>query len=504
MYIINVEGEKMANKCENLIPDIVNPSPDYFCTWQTQLYATDDGKPLKQRACIGEKQLFNKEKPYGWAYFYEKARRDLILVMDDRWDVPLDGNPDYYGFLALNEEKFPSFTGNGISNQEAMKLLSDKIKEIGWKAIGGWVCAQKSALFPDIDDKTYFTERLKWAEHAKWGYWKVDWGERLGDFEFRKMLSELAHQYAPSVVLENARIKEVIPYSDTYRTYDVPAIMSIPMTIDKMRAFLDIEPVDNEFSGIINCEDEVYMAAALGCTMGIMRNPYAGCLPNGQPDPSFPDCHRRLKTKMAEVTRAVRWHRIAPAFGVDKNNTYFSDEILTDSWQFKNTEAEIESWWLKNALIKPFVKDGILTKTACSAISRNMHLPKVTPDESGDVPYVLASRNPNGVISVATFGRTRDRNYRIPKCKVAIEAKNADVFGIFGEYKELVIDFGEEVKLSKILAQDLAGEYSQDITNMVSIEGNMAIIPGDIIHNIGTSEQEETDTSEPGMVIKFF
>ena len=135
----------MNNKFENLIPDIVNPSPDYYCTWQTQLYATNDGKPLKQRACIGEKQLFNKEKPYGWAYFYEKARGDLILVMDDSWDVPLDGNPDYYGFLALNEEKFPSFTGNGISNQEAMKLLSDKIKAIGWKALGGWVCVQKSA-----------------------------------------------------------------------------------------------------------------------------------------------------------------------------------------------------------------------------------------------------------------------------------------------------------------------------------------------------------------------
>ena len=39
---------------------------------------------------------------------------------------------------------------------------------------------------------------------------------------------------------------------------------------------------------------------------------------------------------------------------------------------------------------------------------------------------------------------------------------------------------------------------------MVSIEGNTAIIPGDIIHNIGTSVQDENDTSEPGLVIKFF
>ena len=30
----------------NLIPDITNPSPDYYCTWQTQLYASCDGKPV--------------------------------------------------------------------------------------------------------------------------------------------------------------------------------------------------------------------------------------------------------------------------------------------------------------------------------------------------------------------------------------------------------------------------------------------------------------------------
>ena len=33
----------------NLVPDTVNPTPDYYCTWQTQLYATNDGKPAEQR-----------------------------------------------------------------------------------------------------------------------------------------------------------------------------------------------------------------------------------------------------------------------------------------------------------------------------------------------------------------------------------------------------------------------------------------------------------------------
>ena len=52
---------------ENLIPNTVNPSPDYYCTWQTQLYATCDGKPAAQRAVIGERALFDSESVDGQA-----------------------------------------------------------------------------------------------------------------------------------------------------------------------------------------------------------------------------------------------------------------------------------------------------------------------------------------------------------------------------------------------------------------------------------------------------
>lgn len=63
----------------NFIPDIENPSPDYYCTWQTQLYATSDGKPAGQRKIINEKSMFSSEYPYAWTSFYEKARRDLFF-----------------------------------------------------------------------------------------------------------------------------------------------------------------------------------------------------------------------------------------------------------------------------------------------------------------------------------------------------------------------------------------------------------------------------------------
>lgn len=98
----------MKKTNENLIPCRINPSPDYYCTWQTQLYVTNGGTPEEQRALIGEKTLFDEEKPYGWAYFYKEAQSDLFIVMDDSWDVPLQDDSTYYGSLILNHEKFPN------------------------------------------------------------------------------------------------------------------------------------------------------------------------------------------------------------------------------------------------------------------------------------------------------------------------------------------------------------------------------------------------------------
>ena len=43
---------KITNR--NLIPERQNPTPDYYCTWQTQLYVTSDGKTEGQRAMTPE------------------------------------------------------------------------------------------------------------------------------------------------------------------------------------------------------------------------------------------------------------------------------------------------------------------------------------------------------------------------------------------------------------------------------------------------------------------
>ena len=471
----------------NLIPNTQNLSPDYYCTWQTQLYATSDGKPEAQRAIIGERALFDTEKPFGWAYFYENARRDLFLVMDDSWDVPLSGDNSYYGCLILDKEKFPGFT---------LKTLAEKIKSLGWKGLGGWICAQESEIHSNNNSpEDYWKERLKEAEDSGISYWKVDWGKSSRDVEFRKMLTKSGKIYAPNLVIEHALVKSAIPYSNVYRTYDVPAIMSIPMTMEKLCDILN-----SHEGGLINCEDEAYIAAAGGFTMGIMRHPYSGVLPDGKADMSFPEIHRNLKSKMFEVIRAARWHRIAPAFEITGSHTNVSDLQLTDTWEVINKDEEIEQWWFDHALIKDSLNGEVLTKSAPAIISRNTQLPQATPNENGFVPYIVSSKNPNGTFSIATCGRTTGREYIIPKCDITVNIEKTDTIGIFGEYNNLILKNTDD--FSQIFMQDLAGEYSYDITDEVCVKPDKIIIPGSLIHKIGTMEQPVNDTSEPGVVLK--
>lgn len=488
---------KPINK--DLIPNTTNPSPDYYCTWQTQLYATSDGKPTAQRAVLGENALFDENKPFGWAYFYEQARSDLFIVLDDSWDVPLNNDTRYYGSLILNSEKFPTFTDKN-DNTMSLKKLSDKIKSLGWKGLGGWVCAQKSKL-DDNKPEVYWKNKFTEMHNAGLAYWKVDWGEDCNDADFRRMLTAYSRKYAPDLVVEHAITKEVIPEGDIFRTYDVPAVMSIPMTLNKIAELSNVKPPRDNKSGLINCEDEVYIAASLGFTMGIMRHPYRDEFPNGNPDMSFPAVHRNLKTKMYEVVRAARWHRVAPAFSVSGEQFFVDNCMLKDNWKFENPQAEIEEWWTRNPLTKPLINDGIFTVSAPKIITRNTSAPTVAPDKNGITPYCIASLNPNGVYSIATLARTINRNYFIPKCDITANIGIANTVGVFGEYKTLTL-ITEKESISQILMQDLADDRCFDITNCVDIYGSNIKIGGEIISKIGTLAQPENDTSEPGVVIK--
>lgn len=486
----------------DLIPTCQNPSPDYYCTWQTQLYATSDGKPAGQRAILGETALFAPQAPYGWADLYPEARTDLLFVMDDSWDVPQGGDSAYFGSLRLDAGKFPQAYAGAADHATALRRLCNRVTARGWKGLGGWVCAQESPLFPTQNCQAYWAQRLREAEAAGFAYWKVDWGEHGADPAFRRRLTDMARELAPSLTVEHAVVPQALTYADVYRTYDVPAIFSIPLTMRKLQELLPNATVAAGYEGLINCEDEAYMAAAGGFTMGIMRHPFRGALPDGRADMSFPAVHRDLKTKIQEVTRAVRWHRIAPAFGAAQVPVYIDTATLTDTWQFLHREEELEEWWLAHPFFRD-MQDGTLHVSAPARIARGCPLPEVEADEMGAIPFLLASRHPNGAYAIAALGRTLGRTYRIPRCHVTCHTGGADTVAIFGDHASLTLA-GGYTSTGQYLMQDLAGNTAWDITADVTVREGQVCIPGACIRQIGTAHQAKDDTSEPGVMLRWF
>lgn len=487
---------KMKKTDTELIPRSKNTSPDYFCTWQLQSYARSGGERDIRRAALCQTSLFGDGELEGWAKLYEQARGDMLFVMDDSWDVPPINDGTYYGSLVLRKEKFPSFTAGDVSNAEALKRLSDKMKALGWRGLGGWVAAQRSkSIDTELDEVEYWRRRLIDAERSGFAYWKVDWGERCGEAEFRRMLSKMGREYAPHLVIEQAMLPEVLCDSDVFRTYDVAAVVSIPMTLNKLKSLLC-----TGVNALLNCEDEPYIAACGGFCMGIMRYPFVGSYPNGKPDKNFPSMGRNIKTKICEVIRGVRWHRVAPAFGVGDRAVYISDTELADSWNFVNYDEEIAAWWLKTPEFINAMSCDTAVMNAPAQITVGCEPLKLKPDENGEVPFVLASQNPSGAYSMGTLGRTIGRRYFIPRCEVEANIGRSELVGVFGEYKSLKLKTGRS-GIKRVLMQDIAEDTAYDVTDEVEISDGAVTIDGELIHRIGTLAQPEGDTSEPGVCI---
>lgn len=482
---------------ESLVPDTPSNAPDYFCTWNVQGYYVSYLGNLsgnqKTRAAINEANIFGSEKNQGWVNFFPEIRSDLYFVMDDSWDIPQDVNTpsnDYLGLVELDPTRFPSFEGNP---QERLKAFTDKIKSYGWKGAGGWICAQESPKDEGHNDQEkYWTERLKAADFAGFDYWKVDWGRHDRDADWRKKLTKLGREHAPNLVIEHAMENQYIEFSDVFRTYDVENITAVPVTIQRVADLLRYK-AKGDAKGIINCEDEPYIAVGLGCAIGIMRFPLDGNLPNGDQDFVFPPVGRDIKHRMNETIRAIRWHRIAEPFGVGGKFS-IDTKIFKDYW----TVSERETWMHRPIGEKVWVE-------APARVSRGMPLPQVIDTTDGERPFVLASKYPNGAVAIATIGRTLDREYKlVPK---TISMKLTDItapVGIFGDYQELILIYPKKINKDtiKVYGQDLAADTPVDITEDVRIDENKLIVPGAVIRKIGLTVSDPKDVSDPGMVLK--
>lgn len=127
--------------------------------------------------------------------------------------------------------------------------------------------------------------------------------------------------------------------------------------------------------------------------------------------------------------------------------------------------------------------------------------------DAGEPPFVIASRHPNGTITIATLGRTlctspTDRKYGTPLADITLAAgKLTGPIGIFGHYKTLTLTFDVAMTGRTILAQDILANQAKDITAQATIKGNTVTLPGNLIEQIGLEKASPGDKSDPGMVI---
>jgi hypothetical protein len=486
----------------NLVPDRPAAAPNYWCTWAVQnyLYGQDNqtidvaqlegssGASLAHNA-MNENVLLGA---HGWALqFYPRIRKDLYLLLDDGWE---SGGTSTF---QLDPVKFSSFKGSSV---ERLRALSRRIEGLGWRGLALW-CRNTPGGEADIN-----LENL--CKDAGVHYWKVDIGDQ--NFNLIRRRDEagipltLEHvQGEPplngdwsidgkfgSQPWDSERMR-ILRHTDVYRTYDVTAILSLPTTLDRTSEMLHAAAGHPEIRSLLNVEDEVYVAAVLGCTMGVMRHPLQRLRPAGDPDLFFNGV-RNCKSRMDEVVRALRWQRIAQPYPVGTGTFQRSSETLRDGWKFRPGDT-----WNGDLV------GSTVWQSAPSVLARNMELPIVSSD--GEKPFVFAARFPNGAVAVGSQERTSpNRAWYMPHSSVAINVSDAPgPFGIFGTYKSLTFEFLHAPHNKRVLAQDLAGSEALDITAMTSQTGNKITIDGELLRRIGGLASTPGDLSSPGAVVAF-
>ena len=487
----------------NLVPETPSDSPNTFSTWwiqsaeqYAQMGAT--GKTLTIRDVVTHDSLFNQKT--GWCYTqYPTVKKDMIFVVCDGWELPdsqgdtVSGDP-YFGSQVLDAEKFP---GYGDTPQERLKTNADNVKAAGWKGAGLWICAQEDAAHRPATgfDREYWIERILWSKYAGITYWEIDWGTLYNNLEWRRFISDTVNELYPELVVEhitgigglndeqnsgrvtpafNKLSAQVASFSDVFRTYDVTTQLTNATTLDRVGELLrDAYVLKGDALGLMCAEDQVYINASLGLTSMVFR-------------------HNRNFSNTDEVARAMRWNRIAPAYEISAYETSLSEEYLSDDWEFRDGDT-----WYSNVTGKTIVQK------APAVIARGIGLASVSVS-GGDKPFVTAARNPNGAISVATFGRTHGRTHTDElRADMTLPAGDlTGLVGVFGYYNTLTLSFQQDLTGKRVLAQDLLADKAEDITGRVQIDGCNLTLTGTLIDEIGLSAATEGDTSRPGLVLQ--
>ena len=486
----------------NLVPEAPSLHPNYWCTWAVQNYmygqgqATLDPRRLEgtpgaklAKGQLREATLFG---PKGWlTNFYTKVRSDLYVLLDEGWE---EGG---YATFIPDGEKFPSLHG---TPPEKLKQLNKAVQALGWRGLALWC---RDTPGGETDRKL-----VDWSREAGITYWKIDGGDktfRVDQVRSQEQVPLITEHVYPEGLLNGDWRKdgrfgpqtwgsprlEMLRQADVYRTYDTSTTLSIPTTIDRIAELLKASQGHAHVRALLNCEDEVYLAAALGCTMGVMRHPLRGLRPSGDFDIDFAG-PRETKQRMDEVVRAVRWQRIAAPYPVSEGYVKVDENVLTDSWFFRRGET----WFTES--INVLVKQG-----APARLARNVDLPKVL--DGGEAPFLVAGGFPNGALAIAAQQRTSNQGgCHSPLVDVMwnVGACSGPV-GIFGRFRSLTLRTNRPLGKVRVLAQDLATDRSVDITSRVRIADREITFPGDVISQVGLSGATPGDLSDPGLVVQF-
>lgn len=497
------------NSNVNLLPETGADTGNYWCTWDTQyrMNTVEDGKnTLNLRDILDESFLFGRRGLLNG--YFEHIRKDIYVLLDDGWDVPrhIPGNGEIsaFGSLILNEERFPGFPGEP---QERLRKMKERITQLGYRGLGLWICANAAGEaakepYSMEQSREYWKEKALWCQEAGVSYWKVDWGYHAGDSAYRDMMTEVVKQYAPGVRIEHAIcrgpmdeteteasvLSKVLESSDFFRTYDVTREFNYSTAI--RRAWEALRLTVNGRHGcecIVNVEDAPYLAAGLGCSMGIMRHPAWGCTKTDVLD---------FGRKYNEVERAVCWQRIAPPFGTGKSRNRATVKLLRD-WTTSIDGPDGEGW-----LSHVFDDCEEIEEFAPWMITRDMDFPAVTSDGK-EMPFLVCSKHPQtGAVSIAFLPRTLgERKHYTPRAKVAFDLKAfTEPIGVLGEFDTLTLSFQEELQ-GRIYLQDLCRDRAHDITEMLAQNKRKLVLDFDKIQGKGWLDNDCGDVSAPGFMI---
>ena len=518
-----------------LIPDNTLQTGNYWCSWRNQrlfmpnafLHARtfdNDLHDAVQREMLSDAFLFSKRGVL--ATHMQSVRADMYVMLDDGWDVPYDGNYKAFGSLILNKERFPY---DGKTPAENLAILNKKIIDLGYAGTGLWVpmsCIGESAENPFDKEqfREYWIERAKWLDFANIAYAKIDWGIHGDDVEYRELLTDILKEYAPKVEIEHSSLDgwfydpsseqkkyaDILRISDVFRCYDVRFDFNSVTTLARAYHLLSLDcSLRPDCKGLINVGEEPYIAAALGCTMGIMSHPLLrGSIISMVPEDFENGISRRMTLKSEfhsfdHYERALRWQRLAPAFSHRNGETVCSQNKLEDTWTY---EKEPYPYCLNDIVGKS------ITQSAPQIVARNAPLPEIirsgayyinTPE-----PYVAASINrETGVYTIAALPRTIDgiMNCTTPEVDIRASGACADkCFAVFGRYKSLTLEFDGDIERMRLFGGDLLLDEQRDVTDCegVKISKNTLVLDGKLLSTLGLECASFHDLSDPASVFK--